>query len=559
MGRDRAARPEAKPLRLFVAIEIPGSVKDVVEQAFAPWREAFPKARWVPRENLHVTLKFLGRTWPRLADRVPEQVEAAAADVSRFAARLREVGSFPSAKRGRALWAGFEDGRLIADLAAKIEAGLVDARGPLLLLGTSRPDLGRGRAAWRARGRAAETLWLEPLSSSDTTRMLEELVPAELPAELRDVVTRRAEGNPFFLEELVRTLIDRGVLTRTNGGWTASPLSEDLVIPDTVHAVVAARIDLLDSAEKAALQAAAVIGRTFWSSPVYELLEGVEPDLRLLEERDFIRHRSSSALLGEREFVIKHAVTREVAYESLPRAHLHARFADWLERVGEGRDEHAVLLAHHYADAARPEDVDLAWQANDDELGRIRLSAVRWLRRAAELAIGRYEMTDGLSLLHRAVELESGVSGRSELLREIARANALYFDGEGFSSAMRQAIELTDSREVTGDLYAELAFQTLVRSGMWRVLPDPVSVERWIDLALELATPETAARAKALIARCYHDYRKSPQLAAEASGITERLLRLRRARTDGVRRRRLLGRALVATAERRARRRDRGS
>jgi RNA 2',3'-cyclic 3'-phosphodiesterase len=126
MGRDRAARPEAKPLRLFVAIEIPGSVKEVVEQAFAPWREAFPKARWVPRENLHVTLKFLGRTWPRLADRVPEQVEAAAADVSRFAARLREVGSFPSAKRGRALWAGFEDARLIADLAAKIEAGLLD-------------------------------------------------------------------------------------------------------------------------------------------------------------------------------------------------------------------------------------------------------------------------------------------------------------------------------------------------------------------------------------------------------------------------------------------------
>jgi RNA 2',3'-cyclic 3'-phosphodiesterase len=126
MARDRAARPEAKPLRLFVAIEIPAEAKDIVEEAFAPWREAFPKARWVPRENLHVTLKFLGRTWPRLADWVPEQVEAAAADVPRFTARLQGVGSFPSAKRGRALWAGFEDAEPIADLAAEIEAGLVE-------------------------------------------------------------------------------------------------------------------------------------------------------------------------------------------------------------------------------------------------------------------------------------------------------------------------------------------------------------------------------------------------------------------------------------------------
>jgi RNA 2',3'-cyclic 3'-phosphodiesterase len=126
MGRDRAARPEAKPLRLFVAVEIPEAVKEAVEEAFAPWREAFPKARWVPLENLHVTLKFLGRTWPRLADWVPEQVEAAVADVSPFVAKLRGVGSFPSAKRGRALWAGFADEEPIGALAAEIEAALAN-------------------------------------------------------------------------------------------------------------------------------------------------------------------------------------------------------------------------------------------------------------------------------------------------------------------------------------------------------------------------------------------------------------------------------------------------
>jgi RNA 2',3'-cyclic 3'-phosphodiesterase len=126
MARDRAARPEAKPLRLFVAVEVPEPAKDAVERAFAPWREEFPRARWAPRENWHVTLKFLGRTWPRLADWVPRQVEAAAADVPRFTVRLRGVGSFPSAKRGRALWAGFEDTDPITDLATGIEGALVE-------------------------------------------------------------------------------------------------------------------------------------------------------------------------------------------------------------------------------------------------------------------------------------------------------------------------------------------------------------------------------------------------------------------------------------------------
>ena len=99
MARNRAARPEAKPLRLFVALDIPEPAKDVVEEAFAPWRDEFPKARWVPRENMHVTVRFLGRTWPRLTDWVPERIEEAVAELEPFETRLVGVGSFPSAKR----------------------------------------------------------------------------------------------------------------------------------------------------------------------------------------------------------------------------------------------------------------------------------------------------------------------------------------------------------------------------------------------------------------------------------------------------------------------------
>ncbi len=127
MARDRAARPEARPLRLFIAIEVPDPVKESVEEAFRPWREEFPKVRWAPRENWHVTLKFLGRTWPRLADWVPQQVEAAARDVEPFRTRITGVGGFPSPAKARVVWAGLddEDGRT-SGLAARIEGSLLE-------------------------------------------------------------------------------------------------------------------------------------------------------------------------------------------------------------------------------------------------------------------------------------------------------------------------------------------------------------------------------------------------------------------------------------------------
>lgn len=127
MARDRAARPEAKPIRLFVAIEIPEPVKDAVEDAFGPWREAFPRARWVPRENWHVTVKFLGRTWPRLRDWVPERLEAAAGEQTPCSTAIAGVGSFPSRTRGRVLWAGLvDDEGALRSLAAAVDRALVE-------------------------------------------------------------------------------------------------------------------------------------------------------------------------------------------------------------------------------------------------------------------------------------------------------------------------------------------------------------------------------------------------------------------------------------------------
>jgi class 3 adenylate cyclase len=399
-----------------------------------------------------------------------------------------------------------------------------DTRGPLLLIATARPEFLEQRPGWGARVHGT-TVELEALSSEDAVRMLDELLGGTLPLGLREVVVQRAEGNPFFVEELLGTLIDRQLLERQNGSWRLAELPSDFVVPDTVQAVVAARIDLLDPDEKQALQAASVIGRIFWAEPVYELVREAEPDLRILEERDLIRRRAGSSIAGDREYAIKHALTREVAYASLPkarRARLHAAFARWLERTGEGRDEDAPLLAHHYVEAVRPEDSDLAWGDAESELAELRVRALAWLRRAAELAIGRFEIDDGLALLHGALDLERDEVERAALWREVGRANVFKFDGEAFWIAMQNSLEGSD-RATAADTYSQLAFHTATRAAMWKQRPDRELIAGWIERALELSEPETPARARALIARTYFDPERFGAAAQEASELADRI------------------------------------
>jgi len=403
-----------------------------------------------------------------------------------------------------------------------LEYVLGRVQGPLLVIATARPELLQRRPGWGARAHG-ELIELEPLSADDAAGMLDEMLAGGLPDELTELVVERAEGNPFFVEELLGMLIDRGLLSRENGGWALREVPRDFTVPDSVHAVLAARIDLLGAPEKMALQAAAVIGRTFWTGPVYELVEE-KLDLRVLEDRDFIRLRAASTMAGEREYVIKHALTREVAYESLTRARrarLHAAFAAWLERRDPGRDDLAGLLAHHYAEAVRPEDADLAWTGDEQELERLRGKAVVWLERAAELALRRYEIEDALQLLQRTLSLRPDEEAQARVWRTIGKANALKFEGEAFWTAMQSSLRVCSDKATCADTYSELVFQTAIRSSMWAKRPDRELVDGWIDQALELSEPQSLSRTKALIARSFWE-RNSPQAAREASELAER-------------------------------------
>jgi class 3 adenylate cyclase len=398
-----------------------------------------------------------------------------------------------------------------------------DVRGPLLVVATARPDLANARLGWGSGRYEAQTIRLDPLPGAGATELVESLLGSGVPPSLQPVL-ERAEGNPLFLEETLATLIDRGVLEaeREDGRWTLHELPAGFGLPDSVQALVAARIDLLEPAEKSALQAGAVMGRVFWTGPVYDLVDG-EPDWRLLEERDFVRRRPASSLEGEPEYAFKHATIRDVAYESVPRARrarLHAAVAEWLERRIGGRDEVASLLAHHYAAAVRPGDADLAWRSDAERHEDLRGKAIAWLRRAGDLAMGRYEVPDAVALFTQALELEPEREEQIELWRSIGRGGAFMYDGQLMWDAMRRAIDLTTDPKRLGKLYAELALDTTSRAGMWPRAPDHDLVMGWIDRALELVEPDSAARARALIAMCYWLDAKPGWAVEEAERLT---------------------------------------
>ena len=387
----------------------------------------------------------------------------------------------------------------LIELLARV---LSDAAGPVLILGTARP----GRPGLPP----GEILTLEALGDNEAGELVDGALGAPLDEAARELVVRHAEGNPFFLEEVLSDLLDRELLTRQDGGWAldAGPLT----IPDSVHGVLAARIDLLDPPAKDALRAAAVIGRSFSAAGLAALV-GSAAEVRTLVERGFVR-------ATEPELVFKHALTREVAYGGLPkaeRARRHAAYAEWLEGEDPG-DGRAGALAYHYAEAVDPEIADLAWRDRDDEAARLRASALRWLRRAAELAVGRFDLDDALGLLERAAELRPD---DPELWHSIARVNALKFDGTAMWESMQRALELTSDPAERGGLYAELSFESTMRGAMWRVAPDWVIVSGWIEQALELTEPDSRGHAHGLVGKALLE--DDVPAAERAIAIAERL------------------------------------
>jgi class 3 adenylate cyclase/predicted ATPase len=228
---------------------------------------------------------------------------------------------------------------------------------PLLVVGTARPELLARRPGWGGGKPNAVTLSLAALSDADTARLVGLLRGrAVLEARQQAVLLAHAGGNPLYAEQFVQMLADRG-----DGG-------EDLPLPESVQGIIAARLDLLDSAGKRLLQDAAVIGKVFWPAAVAALggtpgPAALEEQLHGLERRQFVRRDRASSVAGETQYAFMHVLVRDVAYGQIPRAARavrHAAAAGWIESLGRA-DDHADMLAYHYQSA-----LDLARAAGRD-------------------------------------------------------------------------------------------------------------------------------------------------------------------------------------------------
>lgn len=230
---------------------------------------------------------------------------------------------------------------------------------PVLIVCLARPDLLELRSGWGGGKRNYTSLFVEPLSDQNTRALLQGLLNVDnVPDPLTQAI-HAAGGNPFFVEEILRMLIDSGSLRRVDSRWEFAGMPA-ITVPESVQGVVTARLDALGSQAKLVVQEASILGKVFWSGALAHLTGLAEaalaPLLQELQTKDFLIERERSQLQGQREFAFKHLIIRDVAYSMVlksRRCESHKGYGAWLERTyGERANEFADVLAHHWMQAA---------------------------------------------------------------------------------------------------------------------------------------------------------------------------------------------------------------
>ena len=424
-----------------------------------PLEEAFEKLRACCEDDAVADLIGLasGLLEAVEGERSPQEISWAAREVMSTLADVQPLILF------------FEDIHWAEEPMFDLIEHLADwVRAPLLILCLARPDLLDVRPGWgggRVRSTAIE---LEPLSEAESEELVTALVsdladPPPLPKGLLD----RTEGNPLFVEETIRMLAEGGDHDR---------------VPDTLQALIAARIDHLAPDAKVLLQRAAVIGRVFWKGAIKHVAPNLDVEALLddLLLREFVLREERSSISGETAFRFKHMLIREVAYAGLSkqsRAQQHARFAEWLkERAGE---ELLEIRAHHLDHATQ-----LLAELDGAAPADLTSEAAEALTGAGKRALNREQYKSARRQLVRAVELEPTLQRRYYAARAVWRLGDLTAVSVEMEKVRAQA-------EAEGDSLMEALALTALGDALLRQSGDTARAQELIDRALELQKNET--------------------------------------------------------------------
>jgi len=360
-----------------------------------------------------------------------------------------------------------------------------NAKLPLFVMCMARPSLYERRPQWGEGQHFHEKIMLEPLSQLSSRRLVRELLKKvpDVPAPLRDLVVERADGNPFYIEELIRALIDDGVVVKGEPDWSvdATRLS-GVRIPPTLTGVLQSRLDTLAPGLQQLLQRASVLGRVFWDAAAVYVSKGagldedeVQAMLEDLRRREMILRREESGFAGTVEYVFRHAILRDVTYETIvprQRRALHRQVGDWLlEMGGERAREHTSLVAEHY-----------------ERAGEAVLAAAQLVQaaRAAQL-VGAYDEAIATLMKARGLVHDKG-DDPVRIAVEVTLGETLSLHGDRRLAKSTLEAILPAARRAADRVILAQVLGNLVRNSLW--LDDVDAARVYLDEVLPI-TRET--------------------------------------------------------------------
>jgi class 3 adenylate cyclase/tetratricopeptide (TPR) repeat protein len=374
---------------------------------------------------------------------------------------------------------------------------------PIFILTLARPELSDRRPNWGAGRRNFTSLSLEPLSPDSMEALMRGLVPG-LPTELQARILDRAQGIPLYAVETVRMLIDRGLLTRQNGGYgPTGPIELD--VPETLHALIAARLDGLAPDERRLLQDASVLGKTFTASAVAAVSgmapETVEQLLHSLVRKDFLSVQADPRSPERGQYGFLQDLVRKVAHDTLSRRErkaLHLALTDYLESTWTGDEEEIVeVLAAHLLEAYRadPKAPD-AGEVKDR--ARVKIAA------AGDRAAGLAATEEAQGYYEQAAELTDDPVERAEFLE---RAGSMAWTGgrdEPAAAHLERAVTLMEAEGRTHQSARVAATLAEIIWAQGHIEQAVERMERSFDVLRNDAPDEDLAMLAAQLGRLHH-------------------------------------------------------